>query len=93
MRVEYTSRIGIVLPLAARVRTIAISGTTPLPPPNSSTGSVSPGRQTNQPPIGPRSSNRFPGRSSSVRYGDTSPSASRSTVNSTRLPSGADAIE
>ena len=31
--------------------------------------------------------------SSSVRYGETSPSSSRSTVSSTRVPSGADAIE
>ena len=81
------------MPAVACCRTIAISGTTPEPPPTSSTGSVCSGRHTNQPPIGPRTSTWSPGRTSSTRYGDTSPSSSRSTVISTRVPSGTDAIE
>ena len=42
--------------------------------------------------LGPRSSRSSPARSSSVRYGETSPSSSRSTVIATGSP-GADAIE
>ena len=38
-----------------------ISGTTPLPPATSSTGPGGAGSQTNQPPIGPRSSSGYPG--------------------------------
>ncbi len=70
-----------------------ISGTTPLPPATSRRGAVDPGGQTNQPPIGPRSSSGSPGSSASVRYGETSPSAIRCTVSSSLLPSGAEAIE
>ena len=56
MRTEYSSRNGAVLPVMSRVRIMDISGTTPLPPATSSTGPVLAGSQTNQPPIGPRSS-------------------------------------
>ncbi len=51
------------------------------------------GFQTNQPPSGPRISSMSPARSSSTRYGDTSPLGSRSTASSTRVPGPADAIE
>ena len=61
---------------------MAISGTIPDPPPTSRTGDLFSGRQTNQPPTGPRTSTRSPGSITSVRYGDTSPSGTRSTVSS-----------
>jgi hypothetical protein len=72
---------------------MAISGTTPLPPATSRTGAVEDGSQTNQPPIGPRSSSLSPGWRSSVRYGETSPSLIRCTVSSRRVPSRAEAVE
>ena len=72
---------------------MAISGTTPLPPATSRTGAGEDGSQTNQPPIGPRSSSLSPGCRFSVRYGETSPSAMRCTVSSRRVPSAAEAIE
>ena len=56
LRAEYSSRNGVVRPAAVRVRIIDISGTIPLPPASSSTGSGRAGSQTNQPPMGPRSS-------------------------------------
>jgi hypothetical protein len=85
--------VSVVLAAAARARIIAMSGTTPEPPPTRSTGPSCDGSQTKYPPMGPRSSIVSPGRSSSVRYGETSPSSSRSTVSSIRVPSAADAIE
>jgi len=88
LRVNYASGGGTAL-----VRAIDISGTTPDPPATSSTRSTCSGRQTNQPPIGPRSSSWSPRRSSSTRYGDTSPSDTSCTVNVTRDPSGAEARE
>ena len=54
----------------ARVRTIAINGTTPEPPPTSSTGESTSGFHTNQPPIGPRSSIWSPTDSTCDRYGE-----------------------
>src|SRR5258708_7147272 len=51
-------------------------------------GAVAAGSQTNQPPIGPRSSTWSPGSSASVRYGETSPSSRRCTVSSRRSPPG-----
>src|SRR5437879_4378916 len=48
-------------------RTIAMSGTMPEPPATSSTGAGSTGRQTNQPPTGPRISTGSPGERTSVR--------------------------
>ena len=68
------------------------SGTTPDPPAISISGLSSPGSHTKYPPIGPRSSSSSPARSSSVRYGETSPSSSRSTVMASGSP-GAEAIE
>jgi hypothetical protein len=71
---------------------MAISGTTPVPPPTSRAGSVP--RQTNQPPIGPRTSSSSPGRTSSWRKVETSPFSSRSTVSSiSAVPSGGLATE
>ena len=84
MRTEYSRLNGGRLLAFERARTIAISGTIPLPPPSSMTGAVTSSVQTNQPPIGPRTSNTSPGCTTSARYGETSPSDSRSTVSSTR---------
>ena len=92
-RTEYSSRIGVPAPVRSRVRSIAISGTSPEPPATSCTGSDCSGRQTNQPPSGPRISSTSPTATTWVRYGDTSPSSSPSTVTSTVVPSLADAIE
>jgi hypothetical protein len=93
VRAEYTRCIAAVLPDAAWWRRIARSGTTPDPPPTSSTGAVSVPSQTNQPPIGPRNSSWSPKSATVVRYGDTSPSSIRSTVSSSRSDPGGDAIE
>ena len=49
-------------------------------PASSIRGLLSVGSHTMYPPIGPRTSNWSPARSSSVRYGDTSLFSSRSTV-------------
>jgi hypothetical protein len=89
---EYNRRNGVWFFSMWRVRIIAISGTTPEPPAMSVTG-TRPGRQTNQPPTGPRSSHGSPTFRMSVRYGETSPPSTRCTVSSTRLPSAAEAIE
>jgi hypothetical protein len=70
-----------------------MSGTIPAPPATSSTGAVLSGRQTNQPPIGPRISTWSPGSMTRVRYGETSPSGTSSTVSSTRSPSAGAAME
>ena len=72
---------------AARWRSIAIRGTIPEPPATRSSGPPSATSQTKYPPIGPRSSSRSPTRSTSVRYGETSPSSSRSTVSAIRASS------
>ncbi len=50
-----------------RARSIAISGTTPLPPAISITGPPLLGSHTKYPPIGPRSSITSPTRSSPAR--------------------------
>ena len=64
----------------------------PEPPPTSSAGESA--FQTNQPPIGPRTSSSSPTVTSSCRNVETSPPSSRSTVSSISAdPSGADAIE
>ncbi len=69
-----------------------MSGTTPDPPPSSSAG-VSPS-QTNQPPIGPRTSSSSPTTTSSCRNVEISPSSRRSTVSSiSPVSSGGDATE
>jgi len=52
--------MGARLPAARCVRIIAMSGTTPEPPATSWTGSGRSGRQTNQPPTGPRISSGSP---------------------------------
>ena len=78
---------------AARWRSIDISGTSPEPPPISSSGPPSGTDQVKCPPIGPRTSNWSPGRTSSTRYGETSPSSISSTVISSASSSGAEAIE
>src|ERR1039457_4966075 len=65
----------------------------PPPPATSRTGPVSSALQTNQPPIGPRNSSGSPGARTSVRYGETSPSARRCTVSSSPVPPGGEAIE
>ncbi len=75
------------------MRSIDISGTSPDPPPIRSSGPPSSADHVKWPPIGPRISKTSPGRSSSTRYGDTSPSSTRSTVISMTPASGADAIE
>ena len=49
--------------------------------------------QTNQPPIGPRTSRASPACTTSARKVDTSPSSSRSTQSSTSGSDGADATE
>jgi hypothetical protein len=90
VRAEYSNRMGAA-PLAARI--MDISGTMPLPPAMSCSGAGEAGSQVNQPPIGPRSSTWSPGAMTSVRYGETSPSARRCTVSSRRPAPGADAIE
>ncbi len=75
-----------------RCRRMAISGTTPEPPPMSSTG-ASP-RQTKYEANGPRSSTWSPSATTSWKYGDTSPSARQSIVSSTApSSSGDDATE
>ena len=83
---------GRAAPVRRARRSIAISGTTPEPPPTSRAG-ASPSH-TNQPPIGPRTSSSSPGSTTSWRKADTSPSSSRSTVSSNSVASsGADATE
>ena len=59
--------VNAMLPTAARERIIAMSGTMPEPPATSWIGSVCSERQTNQPPIGPRTSKGSPIASSCVR--------------------------
>ena len=54
VRAEYTSCIAAALWRRAWWRIIDISGTTPEPPPTSSTGAASAPSHTNHPPIGPR---------------------------------------
>ena len=49
--------------------------------------------QTNQPPIGPRTSSSSPSSTTSCRNVETSPSSRRSTVSSTSGSPGADATE
>ena len=88
-----SNRVGIVLCRAARWRSIAISGTSPEPPPISSSGPPSSTDHVNGLPTGPRSSNSSPGRTTPARYGETSPSEIRSIVSSSPSASGADAIE
>ena len=67
---------------------MAMSGTTPDPPPTSTAGEAP--SQTNQRPIGPLISSSSPTTTSSCRNDETSPSSRRSTVNSISLePSGA----
>ena len=57
------------LPWAALWRSIAISGTSPEPPPTSSSGPPSSTRQVKWPPTGPRSSSSSPARSSLGQVG------------------------
>src|SRR3954453_9296880 len=93
VRAETSTVTGASLPRAARWRSMAISGTRPLPPATSSSGPPSSADQLKGPPIGPRSSKTSPPRSSSTRYGETSPSSTSSTVSWTAPSSGAEAIE
>ena len=79
-RAEANSTISISLAWAARWRSIAISGTRPEPPATSSTGPPSRADHVKGPPIGPRTSSSSPARTSSTRYGETSPSSMSSTV-------------
>ena len=85
--------MGTVAADAARCRSMAISGTTPEPPPTRSSGPPSFAVHVKYPPIGPRISRRSPTRTSSTRYGETSPSSIFSTVMATRESSGAEAME
>src|SRR3954454_19276845 len=94
VRTEYTSRIGQAEDVRARWRSIAMSGTTPDPPPTSSTGAGSLPRQTKYEANGPRSSIWSPTSTTSWKYGDTSPSARQSIVSSISPAShGDEAIE
>ena len=93
MRAETSSRVSTSLPRAARWRSIDISGTSPEPPPISSSGPPSSTRQEKCAPIGPRSSISSPSCSTPARYGETSPSSIRSTVSASRPSSGPEAIE
>ena len=69
-----------------------MSGTIPDPPPTSSAGVSA--SQTNQPPIGPRTSSTSPTSTTSWRKPDTSPSGRCSTVSSiSPWSSGAEATE
>ena len=78
----------------SRWRTIAISGTTPEPPPTRSSGPPSPSDQTKCPPSGPRSSISSPTAATSWKKGETSPSSSFSIASSIVAPlSGAEAME
>ena len=61
---------------------MAINGTTPEPPPMSWIGPGCSGRHTNQPPTGPLISSGSPTVSTFVKYGDTSPLGTNSTVSS-----------
>ena len=71
-----------------------MSGTIPDPPATSSNGPSIDRSHTKYPPIGPRTSNRSPTTTVSSRYGETSPSAIRSTVMSiSPVRSGSEAIE
>ena len=71
-----------------------MSGTTPEPPPTSTTGPGSSPRQTKYDANGPRTSTSSPTSTTSWKYGDTSPSARQSIVSSTSpSSSGEDAIE
>ena len=65
MRTETTRRTGRPVPSARARRSIAISGTTPEPPPTSRAGASA--SQVNQPPIGPRTSSSSPTTRSSWR--------------------------
>ena len=70
-----------------------MSGTTPDPPAISSSGPPSLTVQLKCPPIGPRTSNWSPARTSSARYGETSPSSITSIVSCSVAASGAEAID
>ena len=72
---------------------MAISGTTPEPPAIRKSGPPRAAVQTKWPPIGPRSSNRSPARTSPTRYGETSPVLDALDGQGQRGASGADAIE
>ena len=97
MRTEYSSRNGVESSASACAWAIAYSGTTPDPPAMSCTGRVSPvfatGAHTKNAPSGPCTSSMSPARTSSTRYGDTSPSGSLSTASTTRVEDPDDAIE
>ena len=88
--VEQTHRTAARAPVSARSRwrNIAISGTIPEPPATSSSGPPRqrPTRSIHRSARVSRARRRR--RSSSTRYGDTSPSSSRSTVSATVRSSG-----
>jgi hypothetical protein len=92
LRADSSSRASASLPACRRWRSIDISGASPEPPPMSCSGPPWSAVHTNQPPTGPRTSTSSPGCASSTRYGETSPSSSRSTVTATPSP-GAEEIE
>ena len=71
-----------------------MSGTTPEPPPTSTTGPGSVPRQTKYDANGPRTSISSPTSTTSWKYGDTSPSSRQSIVSSiSPSSSGEEAIE